>query len=188
MAKNPLDVLSVDANCEFYFAPEGTPLPTTATATLNGAFESAGYLEDPPSFALDRPTSDITAWNADDPIRTLIEGENLEITIKLQQTSALAVELYWGLGEWAAAGDGAIWTPTTGSVVKAGVLHLTDGENVFRFAAGRFGVSSVGNLNLARAQAVSYEVTLKRLVDTESYDGAGYAQLFSWVPTGADVS
>lgn len=189
MSKNAQDVKSVDANCEFFFAPEGTEMPTAATEELNAAFGSAGYLEDPPDFTLDKPTSDITAWNADDPIRTLIERENLEITIKLQQTSALAVELFWGLGEWASDGvEGAIWTPTSGQVVKAGVLHLTDGTDVFRFAAGRFGVSKVGKMNLTRAQAVSYEVTLKRLVDTENYDGKGFAQMYSWVPTGVEIS
>lgn len=185
MSKDATAVLSVDAECEFYFAPTGTTMPATAEAALNAAFESAGYLEDPPDFTLDKPTSDITAWNADDPIRTLIERENLEVTIKLQQTTALAVELYWGLGDWVSdGGTGAIWTPRSGAVEKAGVLHLTDGENVFRFAAGRFSVSKVGKMNLTRAQAVSYEVTLKRLT-SDVYDGAGYAQLFNWVPTGA---
>lgn len=182
MSKNAADVKSVDANCEFYFGPVATPLPDAATEVLNAGFESAGYLEDPPDFSLTKPTSDITAWNSDDPIRTLIESENLEVTIKLQQTNALSIELYWGLGEWADDGvDGAVWTPVSGEVVKAGVLHLTDGTDTFRFAAERFSVSKVGKLNVARAQAVSYEVTLKRLA-------GAFTQLYSWVPDGVTLA
>ncbi len=181
MPKSAADVKSVDANCEFYFAPVATPLPTAATEVLNAGFSSAGYLEDPPDFSLTKPTSDIKAWNADDPIRTLIESENLEVTIKLQQTTAAAIELYWGLGDWASDGvAGAVWTPASGEVIKAGVLHLTDGTDTFRFVASRFSVSKVGKLNLARAQAVSYEVTLKRLAGT-------FTQQYSWVPSGVTV-
>lgn len=182
--KSPTDVLSVDAECEFYFADPDTALPATATAELDAGFGSAGFLEDPPDFAPDRPTSDITAWNADDPIRTLIESSELEVTIKLQQTSALAVELYWGLGDWASdGGDGAVWTPRSGEVVKAGVLHLTDGLRIFRHNFARLGISSVGNMNLTRAEAVSYEVTLKRLAAPEY---TGPTQLYSWVPQGVE--
>lgn len=181
MSKDATQVLSVDAECEFFFAPEGTTVPTTAEGALDAAFESIGYLEDPPDFSLEKPTSDITAWNADDPIRTLIENENLEVTIKAQQTNELAHELYWGKGTWASdGGDGMTWTPQSGAVVKAGVLHLTDGDYVFRHVFKRLSVSSVGVQNLARAQAVSYEVTLKRLAVDTPYP----TQLYNWDPTG----
>ena len=187
MSKNAADVKSPDAECEFHFGPVGTALPASATEVLHEDLESAGYLEDPPDFAQERATADITAWNSDDPIRSLLESTNLEVTIKLQQTSALAIELYWGLGDWTSDGsDGAIWTPRSGSVEKAAVLHLTDGEDVFRIAFGKVGISSVGAMNLTRAQAVSYEVTLKRLA-SDVYDGKGWRQLFSWVPAGADL-
>lgn len=181
MSKDSTQVLSPDANCEILFGPEGTALPTSAGATLTG-FESAGYLEDPPDFAPDRPTKDIEAWNADDPIRTLIEKSNLEVTLKFQQTNAISHDFYWGDGTWTSDGSGgAVWTPTSGDVVKAGILSLTDGDKVLLIAMSRLSVSKVGKMNLERAAAISYEVTLKRLTGT-------FKQLYSWVPSGVTVA
>lgn len=170
MSKDATAVRSPDAECEAYFADTGTTLPTSYDDTLDAAFESAGYLEDPPDFAPERPTIDITAWNSDEPLRTLLEQENVEVTLKLQQTSQLAIELYWGLGTWESdGGDGAKWTPSTGTVEKAFVLHLTDGDEVLRYVFERVGVSSIGAMSLARGSAISYEVTLKKLADTTEY-------------------
>lgn len=167
MAKDSTQVLSADADCELYLAAAETTLPSTATAALAVGFSSIGYLQDPPDFSVDRPTKDIEAWNSDDPIRTLIEKSNLEVTLKAQQTNNLSHELYWGLGTWVDdGGTGAVWTPSSGDVIKAMVLEITDGARQVRYAFSRVSVSKVGKLNLARAEAVSYEITLKRLTGT----------------------
>lgn len=91
-----------------YVAPAGTPLPTTAWAALNGAFEGLGYVsEDGLVNGVETDTEEVNAWGGD----LVLVGQTTfkeMFTVNLIETNEKALEVYYGEGNVVVEGDGSI--------------------------------------------------------------------------------
>ena len=163
MPKDATQVRSADCNAKLLLAPVGTARPVGPTTAFSAAWIDMGYLIDPPDYKRELKTNDIEAWNACDPLRSLVESDVASLSLVLAQTNQANWEAYFGLGAWAAVTGGREFTPTTGAVEKAMALEITDATNVLRIGWFRATVSDIGKLSMDKAKELSYELTLKRL-------------------------
>lgn len=163
MPKDATQVRTADCQSKFWVGPVGTVRPVGPTTAFGAGWVDMGYLTDAPDLKRDLSANDIEGWNACDPLRTIIEKNDAELTVVLAQTNSANWELYFGLGTWAAVTGGREFTPTAGVVEKALAIEVNDGTNVLRLGWHRAGVSDIGKLNLDKADAITYEVTFKRL-------------------------
>lgn len=152
-----------------YHAPIGSTLPTDASAELDAAFVSLGYIsEDGLTNSNSPETSDIKAWGGDvvmSPMTgrpdtfsfTVIEGAGVE-TLKVVYGS-----------------DNVTGTLKTGVTVKASTAELENecyvvdmvlrGNILKRIVIPNAVVTSVGDVSYKDSEAVGYEITLTAYPD-----------------------
>lgn len=157
------EVLVSGATSRLYLAPVGSTAPTNHSSAPDAAFIDIGYVKDPPKIRRDRTTVDIEAWNEDDPIRTVLDKEKNDFTVKLMQVTNEALKLYYRGGTTATAGTGKKFTPAGTDQERAMVLDVIDGSNVFRLYVARLQVVSVGELSFPKANTADMEITFRRL-------------------------
>lgn len=91
-----------------YVAPAGTPLPTTAWATLNAAFEGLGYVsEDGLVNGVETDTEEVNAWGGD----LVLVGQTTfkeMFTVNLIETNEEALKVYYGEDNVTVEGNGSI--------------------------------------------------------------------------------
>lgn len=166
MAKDSTQVATAGPNTNLWLAPVGTTIPATF-ATAMTSWTNIGYLKDPPSIDRTLTKTEINAWNASEPLRTLLESDVSTVTLNLMQENPDVFTLYFGPLIYTAEGSGGVSiepNPLGADVERALCLELIDGANILRIFWRRCSVDSVGALSMDKADAISFEVTLKRLV------------------------
>lgn len=79
-----------------YVAPPGTTLPSTATQSLNAAFEAVGYVdEDGVELSPNVSLEDIMAWQSKIAVKTVLDTVEFEVKFNMLQTNVVAWELFF---------------------------------------------------------------------------------------------
>lgn len=142
-----------------YVAPVGTPVPSTLTEALDGAFVDLGYLSDDgatvtPSIKAD----EITAWQNEDIVRRTITRTH-EIKFTLIETTLEGLKLAYAS---AASTSGSTTTFNAGSDdgKRAVVIDCLDGTSFVRHVAPVAQLTDVGDLKYKNGDPVGYELTM----------------------------
>lgn len=148
-----------------WVAPLGTTLPTDADSTLNGAFESIGYVTaDGATLAQSRSTNDVEVYGSITPARKLVSKSSKTWEITGAETSPTVLELYnqLELGSIVPDANGKFTiAPSSLEVTRyAFVLVVVDGENVIRYAAGNCEVTDVKERKVANGTPLTYGMTI----------------------------
>lgn len=169
--KDSTEVISAGPSCSIWLATVGTAYPATMAAQFasTAGWQNVGYLKVPPAWARAKNTTDLEVWNAAEPLATLLNSDVSTITLNPVQTNRLTFELYFGPLVYSALTGGIHIEPdpSGAGTEKALCVELIDGivgGKVLRVGWRRATVGDVGNFNMDKADAVNYEMTLKRLV------------------------
>lgn len=156
-------------NGAVFRAPLGTALPTSATETLNPAFQNVGYISDAGVVNSNSPSSNnIKAWGGDVVLVTLEEKPD---TFQFTMIEAMNVEVLKAVyGDANVSGDLVtgihIAANSTQQPNASWVIDeiLKDGTKK-RIVLPDAGVSAVGDITYADNAAVGYQTTLACLPD-----------------------
>lgn len=159
-------------------APEGTALPTDATAALDAAFTELGYItEDGVVFAPDLSVDDVMAWQSLSPIRTLLTAYNIEVGFTLLEWTEDTLLLAFGGGVFTDNLDGT-WDfdlPAPGErPTLAMVIEGHDGTERYRIVLSRVELSNTGDIPLMKGGASEIPVTMKALAGANGRAGSIY--------------
>ena len=152
-----------------YKAPLGTPLPTSATSTLNSAFVSLGYMSDAGlKRAINLSTNPIKAWGGD----TIANPQ----TDKSQQYTFEAAEALNPEVQKLVNGDGNVsGTAANGMTVRINSGELEEHAYVFeeilrggvlkRTVIARAGVTAIAEVNDTDNDIIKYGITIRAMAD-----------------------
>jgi len=100
-----------------FVAPAGTALPTTAWATLNGAFKGLGYVsEDGLVNGVETDTAEVNAWGGD----LVLVGQTTfkeMFTVNLIETNSEALKVYYGADNVVVEANGSITITQTNEML-----------------------------------------------------------------------
>jgi hypothetical protein len=172
MAFDPNEVVIAPFG-HIFTGPVGTPFPTDiedVPDSLDADWNDLGYLsEDGIQGTFGLETTDIRAWQAETPIRRIVNARTGEITVSLMEWSKETVELAMGGGTWTpGAGNTFTYTfPTAAdSIAEFAVLFdVEDGDTHFSFAFYRATVSGGVTTQFIRGTPALLPVTLSLLAD-----------------------
>lgn len=150
-----------------WFGPLGTPLPTSASASLNSAFLDAGYItEDGLTREVEEDSSDVPAYGVSVPVRTLTNSSKVTFQLTFLQTGPVSLAVYHRLPLDAADlipdANGAMdFTEGTSRTIKyAAVFDITDGDNRYRMVCPSLQVTDREGMAIKAGEPITYGVTL----------------------------
>ena len=113
-----------------FWAPAGTPLPTSAEDTLDGAFVNLGYVtEDGLTISTAEEGDDIKAWGPEDVMHSQT-GYSKTASLALLETSKIAVlQFLYGDANVTANPDGTVAWDDTGDPLPRGVMVVDTLQN-----------------------------------------------------------
>lgn len=162
MALTPENVV-VAGTGAVYVAPEGTPLPTDLAA-LAAPWLELGYVgEDGVTFTLSREQEDVNAWQASEPVRSLITAEPKQVAFELLEFGTPeTVELALRGGSIAVAAGVATYTPPDPGArdTRALVIDAVDGDETFRFAFANVSLQGDVEWSLTKSDATRLPLEL----------------------------
>jgi hypothetical protein len=139
-----------------YTAPEGTAIPTTIEAALNGAFEDVGYIsEDGVTQSIGEDITDLKAWQNGDVVRKIQTSHDLTYTFTMIETSDVTLATYYG--NYAA---GVVQIDGEQLPHKSWVLEVQDGDDDVRIVIPDGQITERGDLVYQNGDAVGYPVTI----------------------------
>lgn len=169
-----------------YRAATSASLPTTADATLGGAFKSLGYISEDGVKNNNSPeTEDIKAWGGDIVLNTLtgkedkftfklLEAMNTDVLSAVYNSGNVTGDLSTGITVKAKAEQSEAAAYVIDMVLKNGVLK--------RIVIPNATVSEVSEIVYADNDAVGYEVTLAAVPDSSGYTHYEYMKQTSPTP------
>ncbi len=144
-------------------AVAGTPLPTSATAPLNGAFEATGYVsEDGVVQTIDTDTTDIKAWGGD-VVRTVETAHDVTYKFTMIEHNGVTLGAYYGDDNYT---PGAIEIRAGELPRKPWVIEIKDGDARGRIVVPIGQIVERGDVNYTDEDAAGFEVTLKAFPDS----------------------
>ena len=147
------------------FAPTGTTLPTSIGATLNAAFQDAGWItEDGLKRATETESSDVKAYGSTQPLRTLKTSQKTTFEIGFLESNATTLCVYHQLplGTLVPDGTGA-FDFTEGQArtqLYAAVFDIVDGVNRIRAVAPNVEMTGQKEFEAKAGTPIPYGVTL----------------------------
>lgn len=153
-----------------WFAPKGTTVPTAVTgvgATLDAAFEDAGYIsEDGLTKGVDENSNDVAAFGSLVPVRTLTTGSKVTFQMTFLESSVVALSVYnrlplTGTGSLtvAAAGTTDFTEGSQRTIEYAAVFDVVDGANYIRAVVPVLQVTDRSEYALKAGEPITYGVT-----------------------------
>lgn len=158
------------------YAPTGTALPTTPSATPNVAFVDVGYIsEDGISEAIDDSTTEIKAWQNADVVRRIQTDHSVQYKFAMIETNANVLSAYYG-GNYTA---GVVQIKSGVLPHKAWVLDFADGTNLIRIVIPDGQIVERGETKYANGEVIMYPVTI------ECYPDASGVKAYKYLSTSA---
>lgn len=144
--------------------------PTSQAVALTG-FADLGYIsEDGVTLALpdSGDATPIKAWQNGATVRTIREtsDDNPTISFTLIETSKASIETYFGGTVTQSATEGNFSWTNAARTADSYVLDVVDGAELIRVYIPRGVVASVGEITLANAEPIGYEVTIDAEFDS----------------------
>lgn len=155
-----------------YCAPVGTPLPTSADATLNGAFKSLGYISEDGLTNSNSPSNtDVKAWGGDIVLSSTNERPD---TFKYKLLEVLSLDVLMSVyGSAKVTGTSLV----SGITVKAtsedveDMVYVVDmimnGGVLKREVISRAKLSGLGDITYKTGDAVAYDITITAYPDAD---------------------
>src|SRR5688572_30776964 len=157
------DNVRVGATGYLLYAATGTTLPTNATAAPAAGFlaNDVGYLSDAGiTMSVGRETTEITAWQNADVVRTIQTGHTVTFQFEMLETNSDSLEL--AFGNFSAS---SVEIDGTVPANRAFVIHVEDAGNDIRIVVPIGQVTENGDVTFANADAVKWPVTITAFPD-----------------------
>lgn len=158
-----------------YGAPDGTTLPTNATASLNAAFEEFGYVtEDGVREQNGVEITEIKAWQDSAVVRKIQTSHDLTYQLAFMETSDQVLETFYGNYD-----NGTVEIRGEQGVRQSWVIQVVDGDDLLRIVIPDGQVTETGEVAYVNGEAVTYPVTISCFPDDDGvkaykyYLGAG---------------
>jgi hypothetical protein len=151
------DNVVVGITGKVYVGATSATAPTSSTATLTG-FTELGYVSaDGITYATDRSTNQIRAWQNADLVREVVTEGTVTYAFTLLETTQAAIEAYFG-GTMTAGKLSVVPTATGGR--KSFVFDVVDGAKAIRHYVPSGEVLSVESQQIQNGEAVAYGMTV----------------------------
>lgn len=146
-----------------YAAPLGTPLPTSATASLNAAFVDLGWVsEDGVTNSIQRDVTRHKAWGGD-TVKTTQDNYTETVQFALLESSSDVLKVVYGDDNVTAGGDYQSITVEHSSLQlerRSFVIDFIDGDRVGRIVVREGLVAEVGDVRYVHSGLTMYELTV----------------------------
>lgn len=161
---NNADLVLLGATGVGSVAPLGTTAPTDASASLNVAFKSVGYISDN-GLTKGRAESrkDFTPWQSRSPIRTQITSSVKTFKVECWESNATVLSLYYRGGVITPSSAGLMSiaeTDVPSPDLRAWVFDVADGVNLVRHYVARGEVTDTGDITYKADEIVTYPLTI----------------------------
>ena len=151
-----VDAVRVAVSGGVHFAPTGTALPTSATATKNAAFDELGYVsEEGLTQAIDENVTSIKAWQNGDTVRKVQDSHELTYAFSCLETNDQVLRAYYG--NYAA---GTVEIRGDNETRGAWIFEIIDGGDRFRIVVPDGQVTDRGDIQYVNSNAVMYPMTI----------------------------
>lgn len=142
-----------------YVGPTGTAAPTSATSALAGGFQALGYVSaDGVTFATDKTTNQIRAFQKNDLIREVITETTVTYEWSALETNQTVIETYFGADMGA---NGKIeFDPSSSGGRKSFVIDIVDGDKMIRHYIPAGEITNIMDQEFANGEAITYGFTL----------------------------
>lgn len=140
------DEILIAGTGNLYIAPEGTPLPSHLTDTLNADFVESGYLtDDGVKFTDSKTTNSVRPWQSFYPVRVHVTERMATLGLSFLQWNAENMISAFGGGGFTQPqpGEYRYHPPSPETLaINALVLDMSDGDRNFRICVARAFVTS----------------------------------------------
>lgn len=155
------DNVVVGRTGKVYAGATSATAPTGTASTLTG-FTELGYVStDGVTYATDKTTQQIRAWQNGDLIREVVTEGTATYEFMLMESNQEAIELYFGA---TMTGGKIEANPTATGGPKSFVIDVVDGDKVIRHYIPRGEVLSVSEQTFVNGDAVMYGVVITAYV------------------------
>lgn len=144
-----------------FAAPLGTPLPTSATASLNAAFVDLGWVsEDGVTNTISREVTRHKSWGGE-TVKTTQDNYTETIKFALLESSANVLEVVYGADNVTAVGDVISAEHSSLQLTRQSfVVDFIDGEVVGRIVIREGLVTEVGDVRYSHKDMTMYDLTV----------------------------
>ena len=147
-----------------FFAPTGTALPTSPSASKNAAFLEVGYVTDAGIVqSIGNTTKEIKAWQNADVVRRIQTDHSATFKFAMLETNANSLAAYY-------LSYAAGVTQIKSGVMprKSWILDVVDGTNLIRIVLPDAQITERGDVSYVNGDAISYPVTIECYPDASS--------------------
>lgn len=165
---NNAEAVRVGVTGAVYFAPAGTPVPTSVSGSLDAAFEDVGYIsEDGVSESTGTDTNEIKAWQNGDVVRRVQTSHEYSITFTMIETNEKSLELYYGnYTHGLGADNGSVQIDGSQPYRGAFVINVVDDTDLKRIVIEDGQITERGEVVYKNDEATAYTVTITAYPDS----------------------
>lgn len=172
-----------------YLAPPGTARPADADAEWGAGWMSGGLLsDDGPTLAVSVDTEELTPWQSNTPVRTIITAKTVTAQFVMWQVNERTMATYWDTDVPELDGnafDLEVRTDTPQHTYAVGI-DASDADRGLRFVFPRAVLTDAGDMQIQRGAAIGLDVTLTALAGGP--EGLTLCWIMGTVGQGADAA
>lgn len=154
-----------------FAAPKGTTLPTTATGSLNSAFECLGYVSDAGlTNSTDLESTDIKAWGGDTVLNIQTSKDDKFTFTLIEVKNVNVLKFVYGSANVSGTLESGITVEVNNADVEevAIVIDMILRDNTAkRIVIPDCKISEIGDIAYTDSEAVGYETTVTCMPDTD---------------------
>lgn len=148
-------------------APAGTTLPTSASATLDEAFDNLGYVSEDGVVNSNSPESEeIKAWGGDTVLTTQTsKPDTFQFTLLEILRSSVMEAVYGSSNVSEASGERTITANSKEVEEGVWVIDMILGKSMKRIVIPSGKISELGDITYKDDEAIGYEITVSAMPD-----------------------
>lgn len=153
-----------------HWAPIGSTLPTSATASLDGAFVELGYISEDGLTNNNSPESDtVKAWGGDTVLTLQTDRPDTFAMTLLESMNADVLKTVYGSANVTTDGSGNLTVKATAQDMPSGAWvfdMILKGGRAKRIVVPNGTISELGEITYKDDEAVAYNITITDVPDT----------------------
>lgn len=153
-----------------HWAPLGSTLPTSATASLDGAFVELGYVSEDGLTNNNSPESDtVKAWGGDTVLSLQTDRPDTFALTLLEAMNSDVLKTIYGSANVTADGSGNLTVKATAQDMPSGAWvfdMILKGGRAKRIVVPNGTISELGEITYKDDEAVGYAITITDVPDT----------------------